>query len=123
MNCHWIEFEIASVKLLDRIVVPLLFRCNLDPFKCLSVIVFSWFINSNFFSCYNLFKLRFTCATLFRCLSFLTVMPEIATLHESDGNVEAFFLFIYLKLYLPLVRKIAFANKFQLYHKIKCIIY
>ena len=94
MNCHWIEFEIASVKLLDRIVVPLLFRCNLDPFKCLSVIVFSWFINSNFFSWYNLFKLRFTCATLFRCLSFLTVMPEIATLHESDGNVEAFFLFI-----------------------------
>ena len=30
------------------------------------------------------------------------------------------YLFIYLlKLYLPLVLKIAFANKFQLYHKIK----
>ena len=40
MNCHWIESEIVSVKLLD-IVVPLLFRCNLDPFECLSVIVFS----------------------------------------------------------------------------------
>ena len=31
-----------------------------------------------------------------------------------------YLLFIYsLKLYLPLVRKIAFANKFQLYRKIK----
>ena len=27
-----------------------------------------------------------------------------------------FYLFIYLKLYLPLVHKIAFVNKFQLYH-------
>ena len=35
------------------------------------------------------------------------------------------YLFIYytLKLYLPLVHKIAFANKFQLYHKIKYNIY
>ena len=29
------------------------------------------------------------------------------------------YLFIYLFIYLPLVHKIAFANKFQLYHKIK----
>ena len=50
IHCHWVEFVIASVKLLDRIAVPLLFRCNLDLFKCLSVIVFSCFINWKFFS-------------------------------------------------------------------------
>ena len=76
INCHGIEFEIASVKLLDIIVVPLLFRCNLDPFKCLSVIVFSWFINSKLFSWRNLFKVRFTCATLHRW-SLLNKVPRV----------------------------------------------
>ena len=32
--------------------------------------------------------------------------------------VDLFFIYL-LKLYLPLVHKIALANKFQLYHKIK----
>ena len=40
------------------------------------------------------------------------------------GEKSKIYLFIYLftyflKLYLPLVHKIVFANKFQLYHKIK----
>ena len=44
--------------------------------------------------------------------------PKICS---SLGSMYLFiYLFIYLlKLYLPLVNKIAFANKFQLYHKIK----
>ena len=77
MNCHWIEFEIASIlfnlllKLLDRIVVPLLFRCNIDPFECLSVIVFSWFINSKLFSWHNLFQLD------------LLVLPYFGVCHFS----------------------------------------
>ena len=45
-----------------------------------------------------------------------------------DNDAKKIYLFIYLftyllKLYLPLVHKIAFANKFQLYHKIKYNIY
>ena len=37
--------------------------------------------------------------------------------------LQILFYLFYLKLYLPLVPKIAFANKFQQYHKIKYIIY
>ena len=82
------EFEIASVKVLDKITVPLLFRCSLDPFKCFSVIIF-WVISSKFLSMHKVFRCLFTCTTFFRYLSFLTVILEIATLHEFDFNEDA----------------------------------
>ena len=41
IDSHRVEFDIASTKLLDKIVVPLLLKCSLDPFKCLYVIVSS----------------------------------------------------------------------------------
>ena len=83
------EFEIASVKVLDEITIPLLFRCNLDPFKCFSVIILSWVISSKFLSMHKVFRCLFTCTTFFRYLSFLTVILEIATLHEFDFNEDA----------------------------------
>ena len=85
------EFEIASVKLFDKITVPLLFRCSLDPFKCFSVIILSWVISSKFLSMHKVFRRLFTCTTFFRYLSFLTVRLEIATLtlHEFYFNEDA----------------------------------
>ena len=82
------EFEIASVKVLEKIVVPLLFRYSLDPFKCFSVIIFSWLISSKFLSMHNIFRCQFTCAIFFANRTFLTVILEIATLHESDINED-----------------------------------
>ena len=83
------EFKIASVKVLDKIAVPLLFRCSLDPFKYFSVIIFSWLISSKFISMHKVFRCRFILTTFFRYLSFLTVVLEIATLHEFDFNEDA----------------------------------
>ena len=34
---HLIEFEIASIKLFDIIVLPILFRCYLDPYMCVLI--------------------------------------------------------------------------------------
>ena len=49
IDSHWIKSGIVSVKLFDKIVVPLLLKCSLDSFKCLSVMVL-WSINSKFFA-------------------------------------------------------------------------
>ena len=65
-------------------LVPFLFSCNLDPFRCLTVIFFSWFIKYNFFSLHNSFKTIFTSTTFLRCWSFLTVIFETDTSHVPD---------------------------------------
>ena len=44
-------------------------------------------INSKFFTLQSSFKCWLTCATFFRCLSFLPVISEIETMHESDLKV------------------------------------
>ena len=38
---------------------------------------------------HKVFRCLFTCATFFRYLPFLTVIFEIATLHEFDFNKDA----------------------------------
>ena len=88
-QCQQMEFEIVSVKVLNKITVPLLFRCSLDLFKCFYVIILPWVISSKFLSMHKVFRYLFTCTTFFRYLSFLAVMLEIATLHEFDFNEDA----------------------------------
>ena len=41
---HCNTLDIDSTKVFDKMLVSFLFRCNLDPFSCLTVIFFSWFI-------------------------------------------------------------------------------
>ena len=41
---HCNALDIDSTNVFDKILVPFLFRSNLDSFRCLTVILFSWFI-------------------------------------------------------------------------------
>ena len=41
IDSHRVEFDIASKKFFDKIVVLLLLKCSLDEFKCLYVVVLS----------------------------------------------------------------------------------
>ena len=71
------ELKKASVKVLDKIAVPLLLRCSLDLFKLFSVITFLSLISSRLLSTHKVFRCLFTCATFFRYLSFLTIIKCI----------------------------------------------
>ena len=46
---HCNALDIDSTNVFDKILAPFLFRCNLDPFRCLTVIFLSWFIQISFF--------------------------------------------------------------------------
>ena len=41
-QCNALDIDYTNV--FDKIFASFLFRCNLDPFRCLTVIFFSWFI-------------------------------------------------------------------------------
>ena len=41
---HCIALDIDSTNVFDKMLVPFLFRCNLDLFRCLTVTFLSWFI-------------------------------------------------------------------------------
>ena len=53
-------------------------RC-LDAFRCLTVILFPWFMKRKFFSPHSTFKFLFTSAAFLRYLSFLAVILVIDT--------------------------------------------
>ena len=85
IDCQWIEFGIAS----KNYMIKLLFWSKVGLIYMFSCDCVLWFIIWKFLSWHNFFKSWFTCTTFFRCLSFPMVTLEIATLYETDFNVEA----------------------------------
>ena len=68
--------------------MKLLFRCNLDPFRCLSLTAFSSSVDWKFL--FPTFLELGLLNTLFLVLLIINaVMLENVTLHKSDINVEA----------------------------------
>ena len=75
--------DIDSIKLLDTILLPLLFKCNFEPLRCLMVIVLSWMIRLKLYFLHSSFKLLFTSAAFSLYWSSLIVMFDIDTLQVS----------------------------------------
>ena len=63
-------------------LVPLLVRCSLDLFKCCGFILLLWSIKLILFAWHKSLSWSFISWTLFWCLSFLTITPEIETPRE-----------------------------------------
>ena len=42
IHCHWDTFKKSRIKLLERMLVPLLIKWRVDLFKCCGLILFLW---------------------------------------------------------------------------------
>ena len=81
--------DAASVNFSVKIFLSFKFKCNFEPFRWRTVIVFPLSVTLMFFSRHKTFKCWFTSNAFSRCWSFRVVTFETETWQAADSSFKA----------------------------------